>query len=87
MNRGGGNGDGIDLADQVFGVAEGGDVILSGELLRLCDIDIGDADKLALGKLAIDLGVNAAHFAGADNRCSNFLHVFHYTRSLATMTA
>ncbi len=75
--RGRGDRDGIDPAQDLARVRVRGAVILLGELRRLGFVGVHDGDQLALGQLTVDLGVNPAHFAGADHRRANSGTIWH----------
>ncbi len=77
-NRRGGNGYGIDLADQFGRVGKSGTVVFFRQRLGAFDIIIHHGDEFCIFQLAVNLGVDLAHLAGTNDRGSEFFHLISF---------
>ena len=71
------DGDRVELVQDVLAIGVGQAVVAAGQTLCFLGINIHYGDKIALGKLSVNLGVDRSHFASADHSNSYFfiLHV------------
>lgn len=67
MLGGNGDGDGIDLIDDLVGIGEGPGVVFVGDGVGLGFFGIDDADEIDLIHLTINSAMQSAHAAGADD--------------------